>query len=727
MIFILSISSSAAELSFYKENGKSFFKITGVGKRAKLYVRGRYFVAYFPGKLLKKELFGRNLNDRYFHSFYLENNDNSSQIVIECNRGYIPSYKIDNTTVIVEALKEKKNRGNGKRLIPPPVSLLATPFYVSENTFSPVERSKVSYDETLFFSGVRAFYIKNYQLAAAFFREIINKYPESPFFISAYFLLGDCYRNMNNYDLALRTYTKAIKLAPKNGAVVQTLFSMASIYEKKKMFMAARNIYYRVIKDFAGTKWAEEAKFLLGLSYYKENRCRNALDRFLNIDKGSEYYPLSMLLAAECFYRMKDYAKTVLAYYYMSNRMNSIDPKVYYKELGDVGVALCKFEDYKQAEKVFDYMESTRVESIVEYSYIDRMKCDLKKGDYDDLDLKGAYILKHSKNAKLRKEARKLMDEAKLKRGQVSEKTIDEIMAKYRNDPDVVSLALYVYAKKNFMDKNCKKTLKYLVKLKKLYPDSEYNKEGSKMAAECINKMLEQFYKQPSLGEINYLYSVAALLKPKGADLCKLSWGLVFAGETGMVEKIMHLISDDECKSAVLAKFYVEMGNNMKALDIVNKLKRFPPYVYYIDMVFGDINYFNGDYNKAITLYENALKIKNKLMDDYLRLRIAKSWFGLGKYDRAIKVLDNITVSIYSDEVIYLRGLSLYKMGKFKDAIELFENLLNNLKYKEQVLFYLTMAYHKLNEKKKSMEYFNQLKRFYPNSEYLKVLEAVLP
>lgn len=726
MIFILSINTNGAELSFYKANGKSFFKITGVGKNAKLYVKGRYFVAYFPGKLLKKELFDRNLKDRYFRSFYLENNDNSSQIVIECNRGYVPSYKRDNTTVVVEASKELSNRKIEKNPIPPPVSLLATPFYVSENTFSPVEKSKVSYDETLFFSGVRAFYIKNYQLAAAFFREIIEKYPQSPFFISAYFLLGDCYKNMKNYDLALKTYTRAIKLAPKNGALAQTLFSMASIYEEKKMFMAARNIYYRVIKDYAGTKWAEEAEFLLGLSYYKENRCRNALDRFLNIDKASEYYPVSMLLAAECFYRMKDYAKTVLAYYYMSNRLNSIDPKVYYRELGDVGVALCKFEDYKQAEKVFDYMESTRIDSIIEYSYLDRMKCDLKKGDYDDLDFRGAYILKHSKNAHLRKEARKLMDEAKLKRGEVSEKTIDEIMAKYRNDPEVVTLALYVYAKKNFLDKNCRGTLKYLVKLKKLYPESKYNQESSGMAAKCINKMLEQFYKQPNLDEINYLYSVAVLLKPRGADMCRLSWGLVFAGETGLVEKIMHFISDDECKSAVLAKFYVEMGNNMKALDIVNKLKRFPPYVYYIDMVFGDINYFNGDYSKAIGLYENALKIKNRLMDDYLRLRMAKALFRLGKYDKTIKTLDNITVSIYSDEVIYLKGLTLYKMGKFKDAIELLKNLLNNLKYKERVLFYLTMAYHKLNDKKRSMEYFNQLKRFYPNSEYLKVLEAVL-
>ncbi len=723
---MFTIGAHGAELSFYKRNGRSFFEIKGIGTNAKFFVKGRYFVAYFPGELLKKELFGRSLKDLYFNSFYLENSVDSSEIIIKCNKGFIPVFERKGNTVIVKARRKLEKEAH-KRLIPPPVGMIATPFYVSENTFSPIEKSKKSYDETLFFSGVRAFYIKNYQLASAFFRKIITKYPESPFFISAYFLLGDCYKNMKDYDLAIKTYNRAIRLAPKNGLVVQMLFSIADIYEKKGMFVSARNVYKKVIKDYIGTKWAEEASFLLGLSYYKENRCRDALGRFLNVQKGSKYYALSMLLSAECFFRVKDYAKAVLAYYYMSNSLDMVNPKVYYRELSDVGVALCKFEDYKEANKIFDYMESTHDEDVVEYSFIGRMRCDLKNRDLNDLDNRGNYILKHSRSPKIKALAKKLMDEAKLERGTVSEKTIDKIMAKYRNDPDVISLALFVYAEKNYREGNCDKALKYLIKLRKLYPESEYNKDGSPIASECINKLLNQFYTNPSRDLINSLFSAEVLIRPKKVNLCKLSWGLIFSGETEKVEKIMHYISDDECRQAVAAKFYAEMGDNMKALDIVDNLQRIEPYVYYIDMIFGDINYFRGNYRKAIGLYENALRIKSGLMKDYLSLRIARSWFQLKDYNKSINVLKSIKLPMFLNDALFLKGICFYRSGRLKIAAEVLKNLINNLQYKERVLFYLAMIYYKLNDEKDAMHYFDQLRMFYPNSDYSKVLEALLP
>ncbi len=648
-------------------------------------------------------------------------------IVVECNEGFTPEFEIKGDSVVVEPVPKvgvfKKNQEN---LIPPPKSMLAIPFYVSENTFSPVKQTKASYDETLFFSGVRAFYIKNYQLAAAFFKEIVLKYPRSPFFISAYFLLGDCYKNMNNYDLAIKTYNKAIELAPKNSAVAQTLFSMAKIDEKKNMFMAARNIYNRILRDYTGTKWADKASFMLGYSYYLENRCRQALKHFLNIPKANSYYPLSMVLSSECFYRVKDYAKAVLAYYYMSNKLDSINPTKYYKELGDVGVSLCKFEDYKEARKVFDYLESSGNELILEHSYIYRMKCDLKKGDFDDLNYRGKYILKYSKDEVLRKQARKLMDEAKLKKGEVSKKTIDEIMARYRNDPEVVSLALYVYARKNFRDGNCDEALKYLVKLKKTYPNSDYSSKGDDIAAKCINKMLGQFYANPSRNLIEQLYKTSLILKPKKANLCKLSWGLIFSYKVGEVEKIMHLIKDNECRQSVIAKFFIEMGDNVKALNIVNNLQKVEPYIYYLNMIFGDVNYFNGDYEKSVSLYENALKVKNNLMDDYLRLRIAKSMMQLKEFNKARQVLESVKTSIYINEVTFLEGLCLYKKGDYKNAIETFKNLINNLDYKEKVLFYLAMSYYKLNDKSNAMKYFKELKLNYPNSDYLRVLKVLM-
>ncbi|AEA34263.1 tetratricopeptide repeat protein [Hippea maritima] len=694
-------------------------------QNAYLYVKGRYFVAFFPDKLVKKQLIARNIKDNYFKSFYVENNDNSSQIVIECNKGFEPLFEKDGDVVIVKpqfVVNQKKK----EILSGVPTDLIAIPFYVSENTFSPAQKFKQTYDETLFFSGIRAFYIKNYRLAAAFFKEIVTKYPSSSFFINAYFLLGDCYKNIKEYDKAIKTYNEAIHFAPKNSAVAQTLFSIADIYEKKKMFMSARNIYKRIVKEYADTKWSYQAEFMLGYSYYKENRCRNALKIFLNVKKKSEFYPVSMLLTSECFFRQKDYAKAVLAYYYMSSKLNDIEQSEFYRELGDVGIALCEYEDYKEADRVFSYIEQTHKEDMVNYSYIKRMKCDLKKGDFNDLNYRGKYLIKFSKDEKIKAQARKLMDEAKLKKGNVDKKTIDKIMTKYRNDPEVVSLALFVYAKKNYREKNYEKSLDYLLKLKKLYSNSPYNKKAQPMASDSINKLLDDFYRMPSVDKIDKIYSYAAPLMPEGCDYCRFSWALIFTHKVGYVSKFMHIIKDDACRGAVIAKYFVEMGNNMRALDVMNKLPQQKPYNNYTDMIFGDINYYNGDYNKAYEFYQKALETKQPLMADYLRLRIARVLYHMKKYKEAENILSKIVAKIYSDEVTYLKGLCEYKLNHYKDAIEILSNVENNLKFKEKVLFYKALGYLKLGNTKKAREAYDNLKRTYPHSDYVNILKALL-
>ena len=330
------------------------------------------------------------------------------------------------------------------------------------------------------------------------------------------------------------------------------------------------------------------------------------------------------------------------------------------------------------------------------------------------------------KNAKYRELAKKLMDEAKLKKGQISKKMIDEIMAKYKNDPEVVSLALYVYAEKNYRDKNCFEALDYLAKLKKMYPDSEYNKKADNIASECINRIVDDFYKNPNVETIEKAYNFAAVLEPKKANLCRLSWAMIFSGKVGSVEKIMYQIKDEECKDTVIAKFYVEMGNDVKAASIVNGLAKIKPYVYYIDMIFGDINYFNGDYKKAYELYKNGLKIDIPLMQDYLKLRIAKSLLEIDDCLSALDYLKQIKARIYNDEVEFLKGRCLFKLKRYKDAIETLLNLSNNLAYREKVLFYVALSYLNLNNKKKANEFYQKLKRYYPHSQYLKVLESLM-
>ncbi|HQU08393.1 MAG TPA: tetratricopeptide repeat protein [Opitutales bacterium] len=65
----------------------------------------------------------------------------------------------------------------------------------------------------VYFKEASAFYYqKNYDIAAADFKEFIKKYPASDLFAEAYFCLADCYRKLGKHEEALRTVMDLLQL-----------------------------------------------------------------------------------------------------------------------------------------------------------------------------------------------------------------------------------------------------------------------------------------------------------------------------------------------------------------------------------------------------------------------------------------------------------------------------------------------------------------------------------
>ncbi len=727
---MFSISAFAVQLQFYRKGGVSYFSIREIPEKTKVFIKGNYFVAFFCCERVKKELFESNLKDGYFSSFFVENvDDNGSRVIIATNKPYVPSYsyKNDNRTIIVKAVLPKKKAPQRRRVYSPvPDSLVATPFYISSYVFyKKVSPESASYDESLFFMGVKYFTLKNYAYAMSFFKEIVEKYPQSPFYVSSYFLLGDCYLKLKEYDKALSVYRKAIGLSPKNDTVAQTLFNMAKIYRKLGYYSQARRVYQTVVNDYLNTKWADEARYLLAKTYYEQKNYRKALSELMNINKKSPYYPLSMLLAAEIFIKQKNMAKAVLAYYAISNALESINVNEHYRELIDVAAALCRFEDYAEADKIFSHIEKKATKDEVQYAYLGKMKCDLDKGDYKDLKEKAKYILSSSKNKKLIDEVKKLLDEAKLKEGKVSEKTIEEILRKYANDPEIASLALYVYAKKSYREANYRKALDYLLKLKRLYPGSVYNERGKKIAFDSIDKLLNQFYENPSQSLIDYLYSVEAHLRVY-RDVCRIAVGLMAMGELEKMHSLLPFVTDSNCKSVLYAKYYIEMGKEAEALKYLENVEAVEPYVYYADIVMGDINYFKGSYTKAYQFYIKASRIKINLISQYAKLGAMRALLLAGEYKKVVGLFKDITLKSFKDKALFIEAKALFSMGDYKGSIDTFGQLKSVLEYKEQALFYLALSYSKLGKMDKAKDYFKQLEKLYPKSEYLKTLKVIL-
>ncbi len=697
-------------------------------KNALVKTNERYCTVFFKFQKVKNEVFKDGLDDKFFEGFFVENLKIGSRVIIKTKKGYSAKYSTKGSDIIVTTYKTvHKNREKQLSNKKVPSNLIALPFYLSGSIFIKRQNQTAeSYDERLFFTGVKMFANKNYNMAVEFFKEIINKHPQSKFYVSSYFLLGDCYKNTKEYSKAIEIYRKAISLSPKNSIVAQTLLSIADIWISKKYYSKARDIYKSVIKDYSTTDWGNTAKFLLAKSFYDQGRYNKAEGLFVEADKKSKFYALSFLLAGECFIKDKDEARAILAYYTMSKRLKDIDIDKYHNELIDMAKTLCKFNDFKAAKDIFGYVQSSDNQDVVEMSYLGEMECDIAKGDLKDLNKKADYIIHNSKNKKRIKEAQKLLDKAKLKSGNINKKTIDKIMEKYKKQPDIISLALYVFAKKNYNDKNYKEAIDYLSQLKKLYPSSSYNKDAKPIVNDSIDKLLDDFYKNPNRERLDYIKDAVILLNGYEADMCRLAVGLIVFDEVDSLSKFLPYAKNQNCKKALYAKYYIEKGFDKNALESLNDVDKTEPYIYYIDMVMGDINLFKGSFDSSVEFYKKSIQINIPILKDYLKVKLANALMNAGKYTDSLNYL-NVKLRIFKDKIGYIKGIDYYNLKKYKKAIAIFKQLTNiGLAYKEKSLFYIAISYIKLKDKENAQKYFDKLKKEYPSSEYLKTLRVLL-
>jgi outer membrane protein assembly factor BamD len=106
------------------------------------------------------------------------------------------------------------------------------------------------------------------------------------------------------------------------------------------------------------------------------------------------------------------------------------------------------------------------------------------------------------------------------------------------------------------------------------------------------------------------------------------------------------------------------------------------------------------------------------------------------KLDEAHRLMDDLRQKLETKS--YNVSKLYYKMQDYQAAITSFENLLDDYpdtQYKEEVLYYITMAYFEYAEKsifskrteryEKTVEAYNNLLYLYPDSKYLKSVENI--
>ena len=143
-------------------------------------------------------------------------------------------------------------------------------------------------------------------------------------------------------------------------------------------------------------------------------------------------------------------------------------------------------------------------------------------------------------------------------------------------------------------------------------------------------------------------------------------------------------------------------------------------------MIFGDISYYNSQYNKALEFYKKSADLKDKLFKDYVHIKIADVYMGMRKYKMAINELSNVKSRIFKNKAEYIKSISYYNLSEFQYAARGFQKLLNDKQYEESSLFYLSLCYINLNNSKKANNYFDILKKKYPKSDFIGKLKVLM-
>ncbi len=607
-----------------------------------------------------------------------------------------------------------------------PRDMIAQPFFVSNDIYKPSPNKKEkSQADALFYSGVNAYNDKNYSLASTFFKEIIDKYKNSKFYIGSHFLLGDCLKNLGYYENAIEVYKKAIQLSSKNDVVAQTMFNIADIYHKEGHKLKERSMFKKIIDYYEDSLWADKARFFLGINYLNSGNYKQANSVFSSISSKSPYFTTGTLLSAYIYHIEGNDAQAMLLYYKIKGNLENIDVKKYENELISIADVLCLFKDYKESNRIFSYVGSS-AGALSDNLYLGYLKCDLLMGNYGDLRQKYEYLVNHSKNLSSIKKAKNLLNKAELLQGKIGKEDLSNILQRYKNDKEMMPFLLFVYTKNAFKDKQYKTALNYMSELKKLYPKSIYNNRLKDIGFKSVEALFRKYKNDRKKSDLLYIYNKMVALSLYGDYTCGVAKNLIIFDQFDYAHNLSQFIHIGNCRFFVEAKYNVEKGDNKAALKLINSASKDANQMPYINMIFGDISYYNSQYNKALEFYKKSADLKDKLFKDYVHIKIADVYMGMRKYKMAINELSNVKSRIFKNKAEYIKSISYYNLSEFQYAARGFQKLLNDKQYEESSLFYLSLCYINLNNSKKANNYFDILKKKYPKSDFIGKLKVLM-
>lgn len=204
------------------------------------------------------------------------------------------------------------------------------------------------------------------------------------------------------------------------------------------------------------------------------------------------------------------------------------------------------------------------------------------------------------------------------------------------------------------------------------------------------------------------------------------------AGQVAFYIRNMKTAKSQARKLFIQGKAAYDKGDYVTSLDNFSKVLELQPQIKSLLPLVADLNFGQGKYQEAISLYQKHLA--DNAGDMEIQSKLALTLFEDKKYDEAITILQNLPSEIKEElSIINLTAACFVQMGKFDLALAFLEKgPVRKRKMDDEMMefrYLLGVCYQKQGENKKAV---NQLQKIYAEDvtfadveERLRQLEAM--
>ncbi|MCK5086949.1 MAG: tetratricopeptide repeat protein, partial [Melioribacteraceae bacterium] len=522
---------------------------------------------------------------------------------------------------------------------------------------------------------------------------LINEYPESEYFGSAYYWVGESYVNENKFLEGEEFLLEAVSASKSNRFVDHTIYALAYLYEKMGKYSNAVTYYDELLAYHRESKLAPDAQLRIGVSYFYLKEYDSAVlelsDPMIN-KLSNAFQTEANYYLANAFFRLQEYEHAELTFREVLDKNPS---RNIVREM-NFGIGWINFQqqNYENAFEIFSNLAVEGSDSISAISLYWSAECERYLGRTDEaMKIYEAFQAKYSDDP--------LGESVKLNVGIIqfnlnnySEAERNLVAATISDDKLVKGKALTILGEISLEKSNFLEAEFYFSEALKI---SLLNQDLSNRA--ILGLGVSQFFQEKYDESIMNLTDLS--IRVQRFEKRKVNF---YLGETYFAKrnyssalKHYHRVTEADDKLYQQALY----GKSYSAFN----LKDFANSAYY----FG--------------VYVNKYKNDEHLLD--AKLRLADSYYGTKNFDRASKIYGEIFrdygTSLINDFALYQYAQSLFKAGDSFDAIEKLNQLQKTYpksNYADESQYLIGWIYFQQSDFTTAINNYNALMKKYPGS-----------